>query len=99
MSVDQRMNYTSMRAMAKAFNQAAQQLEATMQEMAKAAKLMEEGALQGDGGQQFSDAINSKLRKRLEALRAKMLEMRQDIHKNIEAMGEAVDTAEDRFEN
>ena len=99
MSVDQRMNYASMREMSRAFKQAAQQLEQTMSDMQKVSKMMEDGALVGDGGQAFKDALDNKLRKRLETLKAKMQEMNKDIAKAMEAMGQAVDTAENRFEN
>lgn len=99
MSVDQRMNYNSMRQMSRAFREAAKQLEQTMQDMKKVSKLMQDGALVGDGGQAFASAIDGKLMKRLQALQAKMQEMDKDIRKNVEAMGQAVDTAEDRFEN
>lgn len=99
MSVDQRMNYASMREMSRAFREASKQLEQTMQDMKKVSKLMQDGALVGDGGQAFVSAIDGKLMKRLQALQAKMQEMDKDIRKNVEAMGQAVDTAEDRFEN
>jgi uncharacterized protein YukE len=99
MAVDQKMNYGSMREMSRAFRQASQQLEQTMNDMAKISKMMQDGALVGDGGQAFADALDNKLKKRLEVLRAKMQEMDKDIRKNVEAMGQAVDTAEDRFEN
>lgn len=94
---DVRMNYGSMEQMQKAFHQAHEQLEQTIREMDKIVKLMEGGALVGDGGQAFTEAINNKLKKRLAVLQAKMQEMEGDIHGAVAKTRDGVTTARSRF--
>jgi WXG100 family type VII secretion target len=96
---DVRMNYSSMEQMAKSFHQAHEQLEQTITEMDKLVKLMEGGALVGEGGQAFSDAINTKLKKRLTVLKAKMRELEGDIHGAVARTRDGVQTAKTRFQD
>lgn len=94
---DVRMNYGSMEQMQKAFHQAHEQIEQTIREMDKIVKMMEGGALVGDGGQAFTEAINTKLKKRLAILQAKMQEMEGDIHGAVTKTRDGVSTARSRF--
>jgi WXG100 family type VII secretion target len=96
---DVRMNYGSMEQMAKSFHQAHEQLEQTIHEMDKVVKMMEGGALVGDGGQAFTEAINNKLKKRLAVLKAKMQEMEGDIHGAVARTRDGVQTAKTRFQD
>ena len=96
---DVRMNYGSMEQMAKSFHQAHEQLEQTIREMDKVAKMMEGGALLGAGGQAFVEAINTKLKKRLEVLKAKLHEMEGDIHGAVARTRDGVQTAKTRFQD
>jgi uncharacterized protein YukE len=97
--VDVKMNYGSMEKMKTAFKQAGSQLDQTMGEMKKLAKMMQDGALQGDGGSAFADAVNRKLMKRMKALHEKMIQMQGDIQAAVDAKKEGVTTAKGRFSN
>lgn len=92
------MNHSSMDAMSKAFGEAEKTLEATISEMGNIAKAMDDGALVGLGGQAFTDALNNKLKKRLDALKAKMNELNKDVKKAQQANREAEGTAKGRFQ-
>ena len=94
---DVRMNYSSMEQMQKAFHQAHAQIDDTMREMEKNAKMMEDGALLGMAGDAFRDAIRSKLVKRMKVLSEKMKELESDIHGAIIATRDGVSTAQSRF--
>jgi uncharacterized protein YukE len=95
--VDVKMNYGSMDKMKTAFKQAHTQLNQSMEEMKKLSKMMADGALNGDGGTAFEDAINRKLMKRMKALHEKMQQMEKDIQLAVEAKKEGVTTAKGRF--
>jgi uncharacterized protein YukE len=95
--VDVKMNYGSMEKMQSAFKQAHTQLDNSMTEMKKLAKMMEDGALQGDGGVAFGDAISRKLMKRMKALHEKMQQMEGDIQGALVATRDGVSTAQSRF--
>ena len=96
---DVKMNYDSMDRMAKAFHNAHQQISTTMREMENIAKSMEGGALVGDAGKAFTDAIRSKLIKRMKVIEEKMQEMEKDIKAAIAATRDGVQTAGARFNN
>lgn len=96
---DVRMNYGSMEEMGKSFHQAHQQLEQTIKEMDKVVKMMEAGALVGEGGKAFGDAINTKLKKRLTVLRDKMHELERDIQGAVSKTRDGVATAKTRFQD
>ena len=95
--IDVRMNYDSMERMEKAFHQAHQQIEESMKEMQKISKAMEDGALLGNAGDTFRDAINAKLLKRMKVLGEKMKELEGDIHGAVLATRDGVKTAQSRF--
>ncbi len=94
---DVRMNYDSMKKMEDAFSAAHKQLDESMRTMQKLAKMMEEGALVGDGGTAYRSAIEQKLLKRMKALDAKMLELVKDIQGAVVATRDGVSTAQSRF--
>jgi uncharacterized protein YukE len=94
---DVRMNYASMERMEKAFRQAAQTIEQTMRTANEISRLMENGALQGQAGDQFRAAINDKLNKRLQVLQAKMQELSQDVKGAVQATRDGISTAQSRF--
>ena len=96
---DVRMNYGSLEQMAKSFHQAHEQLEQTIREMDKVVKMMEGGALVGDGGQAFMEALNHKLKKRLQALKEKMRELEGDVHGAVARTRDGVQTAKTRFQD
>jgi len=93
------MVHPSMDQMAQAFQQAMQDLDTTIKEMKKQAQMMEEGALNGMGGDAFRNAITGKLMKRLEVLKAKMGELQGDIRKAQAANREAEGKARQPFTN
>jgi uncharacterized protein YukE len=94
---DVKMNYGSMEQMQKTFRQAHTQLDDTLREMEKVAKMMEDGALVGHGGDAFRDAIRSKLNRRLKVLSEKMAELERDINGAVVATRDGVATAQSRF--
>jgi WXG100 family type VII secretion target len=96
---DVRMNYGSMEQMGKSFHQAHEQLEQTIREMDKVVKMMEGGALVGDGGQAFMEALNHKLKKRLQVLKEKMRELEGDVHGAVARTRDGVQTAKTRFQD
>ena len=72
--VDVKMNYGSMDKMKAQFKQAHTQLNTSMDEMKKLAQMMQDGALVGDGGSAFVNAISRTLMKRVKGLHRKMKE-------------------------
>jgi uncharacterized protein YukE len=91
------MVHPSMDQMAQAFQQAMQDLDNTIKEMKKQAQTMEDGALNGLGGDAFRDAINTKLIKRLDVLKAKMGELQGDVRKAQAANRQAEEKARQQF--
>ncbi len=87
----------SLQAMAAAFKQAQDTLNGTKSAMTKIAQQMDQGALQGAGGQAFQDAIKSKLNKKLDRLMAKMNEENGDVTKAIERIHAAEKSAKQPF--
>lgn len=94
---DVKMNYDSMEKMAKTFQQANQQIEQSMREMEKIAKVFEDGALLGSAGDAFRDAIRSKLIKRMKLIGDKMKELEGDIKGAVSKTRDGVATAKSRF--
>jgi WXG100 family type VII secretion target len=96
---DVKMNYDSMDRMAKAFHNAHQQIGTSISEMEKIAKTMEGGALVGDAGKAFTEAIRSKLIKRMKVIQEKMQELEKDIKLAVGFTRDGVKTAGGRFNN
>jgi uncharacterized protein YukE len=95
--MDQRMNYDSMKAMSDSFKKAAAQLEETKNAMTQVASQMEQGALQGTGGDMFKSAIQEKLNKKLDDISASMTDMSKNIDGAVEKIRDGVSTAQSRF--
>lgn len=95
--VDVKMNYGSMDKMAKQFAAAHKQIDESMRAMKKVVKMLNEGALVGDGGQAFEDAINSKLLPRMKTLSQKMAELDKDIQSAVSFTRDGVSKAKNRF--
>jgi uncharacterized protein YukE len=91
------MNYGTMREMTKGFNAAKQQLDETKQAVAKLAKEMEGGALQGQAGQTFQGGINGPLTKALQKLSDKMGELAKDVEGARAYYEDGVKNAQSRF--
>ena len=94
---DVKMNYNSMEQMQKTFRQSHVQLEDTIREMEKVAKMMEDGALVGQAGDAFREALRTKLNRRLKVLSEKMAELERDINGAVIATRDGVATAQSRF--
>lgn len=94
-----RMNYGTMREMTKAFQAAKQQLEETLKAVTKLGNDMDGGALQGQAGQTFHNAINGPLTKSLKKLAAKMNELAEDVDGARARLEDGVKTAKTRFQN
>jgi uncharacterized protein YukE len=88
----------SMMTAKKAFEDAAKTLEGTMGTSKAIVSSMEGGALQGEAGAEFCEAISVDLNKATETLRAKCLELASDIQKAVEAMDKEVSKAKSRFQ-
>lgn len=87
----------SLQAMSDAFKKAQETLNTTKSSMEKIAQQMDQGALQGGGGQAFQDAIKNKLNKKLDRLMAKMTEEAGDVTKAIERIHKAEQSAKKPF--
>lgn len=94
-----RMNYATMREMTKEFQKARKELEETLKAVQKQGSEMEGGALQGQAGETFRNAINGPLTKALKKLAAKMGELAQDVDGARARLEDGVKTAKTRFQN
>jgi WXG100 family type VII secretion target len=81
--------YASAEDMIKTFDQGVEQLQDTMQEMQSIAGVLEDGALLGDGGQAFVEAIRNTFARSLTKLTEKFEELSGDVAAAMEAMQEA----------
>jgi uncharacterized protein YukE len=97
--VDVRMNYASMDKMQKEFQRAGEQVSASLDKMLKIVQMMEDGALQGLGGDAFKDAILAKLAPRMNTLMVKMMELKVDIMLAVMETRDGVKNAKGRFSN
>lgn len=97
MSPDVQMDYDAMEDMASTFGQSAQQLDETIMVFTGVAAEMENGALIGEAGDEFVDAIRGKLNPSLGRLRDKMEELQKDISAAVAYMRDGVETARSRF--
>lgn len=90
MSYDEiKLDYGLAEDMAKIFREGEHQLRQTLREMNAIASLMEEGALKGDGGTAFVDAIKTNLVTSLDHLAEKFQQMDEDVKAAIQYMKEA----------
>ncbi len=97
MSPDVQMDYDALEEMASTFRAAAQQLDETITVMTGVAATMDDGALVGETGEEFGEALRNKLNPSLGRLRDKMLELESDILNAVAYMRDGVETARSRF--
>lgn len=84
-----RVVYPDMEEMSRTFQQGAEQLKATMQEMQNIAGILEDGALLGNGGQAFVEAIRGKLCPAINKLADKFNELDRDVRAAVRYAQEA----------
>ena len=100
MSYDEiKLDYQLAAEMAKIFDDGAEVLKDTMQEMQNIANMLEEGALLGRGGSAFVDAIRSKLSPSIAKLSDKFTELQGDVQKAIADMRDADQESVSQFGN
>lgn len=84
-----KLDYGKAEEMIKTFEQGSQQLKNTLQEMQNLAGVLEGGALLGDGGTAFCEAIRGKLCPAIQKLDAKFLELAKDVRGAVSDMRQA----------
>lgn len=92
-----RMNYPEMEKMAKEFQRAQKQIEDSVRQVQKIAKMSEDGALNGMGGNAFQEAITKKLVPKMKNLGDKCGELTGDINNAVAASKGAISRARSRF--
>ncbi len=93
-----KMEYDKMEDMARAYGQAAQDLEQMGNEVNNIASMVEGGGLIGDAGASLAEALKGPLLKSVQTLQAKMTELQGDIQGALQDMQDA-DTDTTRFYN
>jgi WXG100 family type VII secretion target len=84
-----KMDYDLMEEMRASFRQGSETLQDTQTEVQNLASTLEDGALLGDAGEGFTDAIRSKLAPAIAKLDQKFQEMVSDLQAAENAMREA----------
>jgi WXG100 family type VII secretion target len=97
MSEEIRVVYEDMDAMSKTFRSGAEQLKDTMSEMQSIAGVLEDGALLGQGGDAFVQAIRGKLMPAINRLAEKFEELDGDVQAAVRFAREADRTAKGLF--
>lgn len=92
-----KMEYELMEEMGQTFLQAVEQLQDTMQEMQSIANILEGGALLGQGGAAFTDALRGKLSPAISRLIEKCEELSGDVQGAMQDMKEADATSAQQF--
>jgi|HigsolmetaAR206D_1030411.scaffolds.fasta_scaffold22074_2 Uncharacterized protein conserved in bacteria len=92
-----KLNYPMAEQMARTFQQSAQQVDETIKEMKSIADTLKNGALLGQGGQAFVDAIEGPFVKSLDKLSKKFLELDKDVRAAIAAMRQADEETKRQF--
>jgi len=92
-----KMNYPAMEDMAKHFKDLSQYLKDTQNEMASIASKMSGGALVGDAGEQFTDALLSHFLPALKRLEEKCVELSWDVQGAMVDMRDADNSAGSNF--
>jgi WXG100 family type VII secretion target len=92
-----KLDYGLAEDMIRVFNEGAEQLQDTMQEMQSIANTLEEGALLGRGGSAFTDCLRSRLCPSISRLTEKFHELAGDVQAAIELMRQAEEEARRRF--
>jgi WXG100 family type VII secretion target len=94
---DVQMNYDTMEEMAKIFKNGQNQLADTMKAMEQLAQSMEDGALLGEGGDIFADALRARLAPRIKKLSEKFGELSGDITGAVKDLRDEDKEAASRF--
>lgn len=97
MTEEIKLVYQTAEDMIQTFAKGKEQLQKTMHEMQAVAGHLEDGALLGQGGEAFKDAIRGKLCPAINKLSDKFEELMGDVHKAIEYMQEADRTSKSKF--
>ena len=84
--------------MIRTFEQGAEQLQDTSQEMQVIANTIESGALLGRGGQAFTEAIRDKLCPAITRLTEKYQELARDVEEAVKLMRDADDKTQKTFQ-
>ena len=92
-----KLDYGLAEDMINTFKQGAEQLQDTMQEMQSLANTLEEGALLGQGGDAFVDAIRGKLCPAIAKLTDKFNELADDVAQAVRFMQEADRASKSQF--
>lgn len=92
-----KMDYGLMEDMNRTFSQGVEQLQDTMQAMQHIATEMEDGALLGQGGAAFTDALRDKLSPAISRLIEKFEELAADINAAVEDMRSADESSQRMF--
>jgi WXG100 family type VII secretion target len=95
--VDVKMVFASMDAMGKEFDDAAKQIGESLEQMKKIAQILEQGALQGKGGDTFVQAIKTKLVPKMDELKRKLEEESKDIKAAVGATRRGEKSSKNRF--
>jgi WXG100 family type VII secretion target len=74
-----KMEYARMEEMAKTFQQGSEQLKDTLAQMQSIANTLQDGALLGQGGAAYTDAIRNKLCPAISRLEQKFQELQRDV--------------------
>lgn len=92
-----KLDYGLAEDMINTFKQGVEQLQDTMQEMQSLANTLEEGALLGQGGDAFTDAIRGKLCPAIAKLTDKFNELADDVAQAVRFMQEADKASKGQF--
>ncbi|HLZ30977.1 MAG TPA: WXG100 family type VII secretion target [Chloroflexota bacterium] len=92
-----KMDYPLVEEMSKVFQAGQQQLQDALKETQNIAGKLEGGALLGDAGSTFSDAIRNKLGPSIQRLSAKFEELQGDLAVAEQAMHQAEASAKSSF--
>lgn len=92
-----KLDYAKAEQMIQTFRQGREQLQRTLHEMQSLATTLEEGALLGQGGDAFVDAIRSKLCPAIVKLSDKFDELAKDVGMAVKYMQEADKTSKSQF--
>jgi WXG100 family type VII secretion target len=92
-----KLNYPMAEQMARTFLQSAQQIDTTISEMKAISETLKNGALLGQGGQAFAEAIDTRFVKSLEKLSSKFIELDGDVKSAISSMRQADEEAKRQF--
>ncbi len=92
-----KLEYAKAEEMIRTFQQGREQLQRSLQEMQGLATTIEEGALLGQGGDAFVEAIRTKLTQSITKLSEKFEELAGDVAQAVKYMQEADKTSKAQF--